>query len=229
MMGSPENEEHRDDDEGPQHKVCIEKDFWLSDTEITQEQWIKEYGYTNSMFKTATRPVEKVSWDDVQDFIKKLNSKKEGHFRLPSEAEWEYSARAGTTDAFFTGKCITVNQANYDGRSLNPFDEFKGCNTVSRTGISPELTSLVHGYSPNNWGLYNMVGNVWEWVEDCWDDNYHHTPINGAAMETGDCTRHTIRGGSWNSFPADIRSAARTPAYHDTKLEWIGFRIARDL
>lgn len=211
MMGSPANELGRDDDEGPQHRVSIGK-FALGQFEVTQGQWKALMGSNPSGFKDCGDecPVERVSWDDAQEYVKKLNAKTGKTYRLPSEAEWEYAARAGTTTAYAFGATLSGSQAN----SLE-----------SKIG----KTVRVGSYSANNFGLSDMHGNVYEWVHDCWHDNYQGAPTDGRAWETG-CngeTRRVLRGASWDSFPGILRSANRyrfTPDFRDYNF---GFRIAR--
>ena len=161
MMGSPSGEPKRDSDER-QHKVTLTNGFYMGTTEITQIQWREIMGSNPSKFKGDNRPVEKVSWNDCREFIRKLNQQEGGNkYRLPTEAEWEYACRAGTTTPFFTGSCISTDQANYDGNPPMP-----GCSK----GRYRKKTIDVASFSPNNWGLYDMHGNVCEWCQDRFGD-----------------------------------------------------------
>ncbi|MCB1023316.1 MAG: formylglycine-generating enzyme family protein, partial [Acidobacteria bacterium] len=156
MMGSPDGEAERDPDEGPLREVTIGKDLWIGKYEVTQEEYEKVMGETPSAFRDCPRcPVENVSWDNAQEFIKKLNAMDSKYiYRLPSEAEWEYAARAGSKTPTAFGNDLSSKQANFDGR--HPF------------GSAPEQPRLitktvpVGSYQPNAWGLYDMHGNVWE-------------------------------------------------------------------
>jgi len=176
MMGSNDG----DSDEKPVHRVYISS-FQMGKYEVTQSQWESVMGSNPSSFKGANRPVEQVSWDDVQKFIRKLNSQTGDHFRLPTEAEWEYAVRAGTTTPFSTGRCISTSEANYDGHYL-----YSGC----PKGESRGKTLPVGSFSPNEFGLYDMHGNVREWVQD-WYGSYS----SGAATDPTGPRSGRLRGG----------------------------------
>jgi len=164
-------------------------------------------------------PVEQVSWSDIQEYIQKLNQKTGQRYRLPSEAEWEYAARAGTQSVFWWGDSVSTVQANYDGT----YSYYGG-----PTGTYQKTTLPVNSYEPNPFGLYNVHGNVSEWVQDNWHDSYSGAPTDGSAWETGgDQDRRVLRGGSWLDRPVDLRSARRfgySPAYSEVNA---GFRLAR--
>ena len=216
MMGSPSNEPERNDDE-LRHKVTISKSFYLQATEVTQGQWKAVMGDNPSDFKNCGNdcPVEKVSWDDIQQFIKKLNRMTGKKYRLPTEAEWEYACRAGTTTPFNTGRCLLTNEANYDGNS-----PLKGCSK----GKYREKTMPVASFSPNAWGLYDMHGNVWEWCSDWYGDYPTGSVVDPVGLSGG--SDRVRRGGSWINNAGDCRSAHRyylTPGYRVSNL---GLRLA---
>ncbi len=215
LMGSPAGEGQYVD-EAPQHTVKL-KSFALGQTEVTQKQWRQVMGGDppELYFKGCDDcPVESVSWNDIQKFLKKLNGKTGKRYRLPSESEWEYAARAGTTTAFGTGNTITAEQANFDAGQGNGRGE----------------PVLVGSFKPNAFGLYDMHGNVWEWVEDCWHSDYTGAPQNGRAW-VGRCTEdnRVLRGGSWISLAEYLRSAVRSRSPLFNRHRGFGFRVARTL
>jgi formylglycine-generating enzyme required for sulfatase activity len=227
MMGSPDNEPERDADEGPQHEVCVEP-FEIGKYEVTFADWdacVADGGCApvsdDEGWGRGRHPVINISWQEAHDYIRWLNSSGgQVGYRLPSEAEWEYAARAGTTTPFSTGDCITTDQANFDGTF-----EYGKC--PPPTDVDLHRTQPVGSYPPNPWGLYDMHGNVNEFVVDCWNEGYTGAPADGSAWEEGNCTRRVLRGGSWQGYPGYLRSAYRCrsgPAFgHRT----IGFRLAR--
>ncbi|MFM8331237.1 MAG: SUMF1/EgtB/PvdO family nonheme iron enzyme [Candidatus Methylumidiphilus sp.] len=226
QMGCGPNEAGCDNDEKPRHAVRVPA-FALGKTEVTQGQWKAVMGSNPSNFKNCgdNCPVENVSWNDVQTFIAKLNAQTADGYRLPSEAEWEYAARAGTTTAFSTGDCISTTQANYDGTS-----DYNGCG--AKTGVYLEKTQPVGSYPANPWGLHDMHGNVREWVQDCWHDSYQGVPTDGSAWDGGaDCadSRRVLRGGSWYGYPRYLRSANRDRIDTGDRDYYVGFRLARTL
>ncbi|MBF0226022.1 MAG: formylglycine-generating enzyme family protein [Desulfobacterales bacterium] len=217
IMGSPENEIGRDEDES-QHKVTISKSFYMQTTEVTQGQWKAVMEGNPSLFSNCGDdcPVEMVSWEDCQLFISKLNAM-ENHnlYRLPTEAEWEYSARAGTTTALPNGD-ITVTDCNYDS-NLDKIGWY--CYN------SGSKTHPVAQKQANLWGLYDMHGNVWEWCSD-WYDSYPSTVvIDPTGASTG--PSRVIRGGDWNDDALYCRSAYRGYDSPSPRISSIGTRLVR--
>jgi len=207
------------DDEIPQRRVNI-KNFWLGRHEVTQAQWHEVMATSPSSFGGCAQcPVDSVNWDLAQDFIKRLNAKNDGFtYRLPTEAEWEYAARAGTTTQFAFGDSLIAEQANFDG--AGPYGE------NAAKGQFLKQTTTVGSYQPNNWGLYDMHGNVYEWVEDIKSDNYLDLPTDGSANLTkGDATMRVLRGGSWKDLGWFCRPFIRWNNEHGASNAEIGFRI----
>ncbi|MDQ6979805.1 MAG: formylglycine-generating enzyme family protein, partial [Mariprofundaceae bacterium] len=159
-----------------------------------------------SNFKGDNRPVEQVSWDDVQRYLKKLGRA----YRLPSEAEWEYAARAHATTAYSWGNAIGKNRANCDGCGSQWDDT---------------TTAPVGSFSANDFGLYDMHGNVWEWNADCWHGSYAGAPSDGAVWLSGTCKGRVLRGGSWHINPRHLRSANRYGLITGGRINYIGFRV----
>ena len=179
LMGSPEKEPGKVADESPQHEVTLTQGFYMQTTEVTQRQWKAVMGSNPSYFKNCGDdcPVENVSWDDAQEFIKKLNQKEgKSEYRLPAEAEWEYAARAGTATPFAFGKCLSTDEANYDGNS-----PIAGC----AKGIYREKTLPAGSLKANAWGLYDMHGNVWEWCRDWYGEYPAGSVTNPEGSSTG--------------------------------------------
>jgi formylglycine-generating enzyme required for sulfatase activity len=210
-MGSPSNEVGRDNDEGPVHHVTISKAFYMGKYEVTQKQWRDVMGTSPSYFTGDDLPVERVSWDDVQQFIQKLNEK-EGtrKYRLPSEAEWEYAARAGTTTRYSFG----------DDESVLGDYAWYNANSGSKT-------HEVGQRKPNLYGLYDMHGNVWEWVQDNWHADYNGAPTDGSSWESG--SNRVFRGGSWYNYAGGCRSAFRYDGDPGGRSGDLGFRLLRIL
>jgi len=207
-MGSSLNEDY-DKDEGPVHRVKIPKAFHMGRYEVTQKQWREVMGYDPSYFKGDNLPVEQVSWNDVQEFIKKLNEKESTNkYRLPSEAEWEYAARADTTTRYSFGD---------DESKLGDYAWYLDSKTHE-----------VGKKKPNPWGLYDMHGNVWEWVQDVYHNNYNGAPIDGSAWEV-DGSERVFRGGGWKDGARGCRSADRDKVYPGYRPSNLGFRLLRDL
>ncbi len=221
MMGSPGDEPGRDVDEGPQHLVRFAQGFWLAETACTQALWQAVMGENPSRFKGEELPVERVSWYEVQKFIKQVNRDYPGLvLRLPSEAEWEYGCRAGTSTPFWFGAELTTDRANYDGRS-----PYAGGKKGERRGKTVE----VKRFQPNSWRLYQVHGNVWEWCADPWHDTYEGAPDDGRAWEKdGDSERAVLRGGSWINNGWVLRSAFRLRDHRAGIIgDSRGFRLAR--
>lgn len=227
-MGSPAGEASRDADEGPQHEVRIERPFALGRFEVTFAEWdacVAAGGCAGHVpddqgWGRDTRPVVDVSWDDAQAYLRWLGEKTGQEYRLPSEAEWEYAARAGTATTFSTGATITTDQANFNGNRT-----YGG----SRKGVFREQTLPVGSFAANPFGLHDMHGNVYEWVEDCSNAGYDGAPADGNAWTEGDCSRRVFRGGSWGDRPAAVRSAVRETGNADLRMAIIGLRVARTL
>ncbi len=213
MMGSPSDEEGKMDREGPVHKVTIEESYYLAKFEVTQEQWREVMGSNPSYFKGDDLPVEQVSWNDAQEFIEKLNEKEgTNKYRLPSEAEWEYACRAGTTTRYYFG----------DGESkLGDYAWYRD--------NSDQKTHLVGQKKPNPWGLYDMHGNVWELCQDRYHSYYYGAPSYGGAWESGSSSDRVLRGGGWNGDAWRCRSASRSYYVPVYRRRFLGFRVLRKL
>ena len=221
LMGSPPDEKPKVKDDEKQHEVRISKPFYLQATEVSQGQWERIMGNNPSHFKDCGDdcPVERVSWNDAQKFISKLNQMEGTNtYRLPSEAEWEYACRAGTTTPFFTGWCISTDQANYSGTI-----RLKNC----PRGEYRQKAIKVGSFQPNAWGLYDMHGNVYEWVQDRYGDYPSKTVVNPRGPTKGNY--RVFRGGMWGGSAGFARSANREYGGPGYRIGSIGFRVARDL
>ncbi len=222
MMGSPSGEKDRNSSESPQHQVNV-PGFFMGKYEVTQAQYQAIMGTNPARFKGENRPVEQVSWNDAVEFCKRLSEKTGREYRLPSEAEWEYAARAGTTTPFYFGETLTTDLANYNGDytyASEPKGEYR------------QQTTPVGSFPPNAFGLYDMHGNVWEWCLDDWHNNYEGAPTDGSAwLDNNDNLSQrqgnaVLRGGSWGSYPKYCRSAYRyfNPGRVNI-FNFIGFRV----
>jgi formylglycine-generating enzyme required for sulfatase activity len=224
MMGSPESEAGRRVDEGPQRKSTVAKPFAVAKFEVTLAEWdacVAANSCKNNPrdqgWGRGIRPAINVSWDDIiKDYLPWLSRKTGKSYRLLTETEWEYAARAGTTTPFSTGRIITTDQANFDGNLT-----YGG----SAKGQQRRKSVEVGSFQPNAFGLYDMHGNVWEWVEDCYRDSYAGAPTDSSAVG---CSR-VLRGGSWSSAPGELRSANRRRELPDNRNSLFGFRLARTL
>jgi formylglycine-generating enzyme required for sulfatase activity len=227
QMGSPEDEPERSSDESPRHPVRLAP-FAIGQTEATFAQY--------DAFCTATgrqppddngwgrgqRPVINVSWEDAVAYAVWLSKETGAAYRLPTEAEWEYAARAGTTTPFWTGRCITTDQANYDGNY-----DYAVCGT--NTGVYRQATVPVGSLPANPWGLHEVHGNVWEWVQDRYHDSYQGAPTDGRAWEAGGSSARVVRGGSWYGNSRGIRAAIRFDGDPELRSFNLGLRLARTL
>ena len=217
-MGAPAGEEGRSDNEGPQHSITV-PEFWLGKYAVTQSQYQAVMGTNPSHFTEngANCPVEQVSWHEAVAFCKKLSQQAGRTYRLPSEAEWEYACRAGTTTPFHFGATITADLVNYDGN----YTYGNG-----PTGVYRKQTREVGSFSPNAFGLYDMHGNVWEWCADHWHGNYDGAPIDGTAwLSSDESARRLLRGGSWYLYPRYCRSANRIRNLPESRSSSVGFRV----
>jgi formylglycine-generating enzyme required for sulfatase activity len=225
MMGSPATEKGRSRDyyEGPQHRVTIARPFAVSRFDVTFADWDacvgvggcpQEGGAGDAGWGRGAQPVFYVNWDDAQAYVAWLSKMTGKAYRLLTEAEWEYAARAGTTTAYYWGDEIGKNNAN--------------CNRCGSRWDNRQ-TSPVGSFKHNAFGLYDMAGNVWQWVQDCYYENYNGAPTDGSEWTARDCKFRVVRGGSWGSGPQDLRSASRrgdTPVGRDL---FLGFRVGRTL
>jgi formylglycine-generating enzyme required for sulfatase activity len=220
-MGSPANEEHRYDDENPLHEITIAKPFAVSKFDVTFADWDACYAVggcpyaSDSGFGREKRPVINVSWEDAQQYVAWFARMTGRPYRLLTEAEWEYAARAGTTTAYFWGDQIGVGNANCNGGCGSQWDN--------------RQTAPVGSFAANKFGLYEMHGNVWQWVQDCYHSSYTGAPTDGSAWLDGDCSRRLRRGGGWSYSPWILRSANRGADSPLNRSGFVGFRIARTL
>ena len=220
-MGSPPNEKGRYDEEGPQHKVVFAESFAVSKFEVTFDEWDACVAYgdcdprvSDTGFGRGQKPVINVTWDDARRYVAWLSRMTGEPYRLLSEAEWEYAARAGSDKAYSWGDEIGKGNANCNGCG-NSWDA--------------KQTAPVGSFDPNQFGLYDLHGNVWEWVEDCYQDNYNGAPTDGTAWTAGDCSRRVDRGGSWDGLPGVLRSAFRGRNTTGGRGSNLGFRVGRTL
>ncbi len=237
MMGSPASEAGRVSTEGPRHQVRV-KSFAIGKYEVTVGEFaafVKDSGHDaatscwlwngiklversdrswkNPGFSQTNRhPVTCVSWKDAQAYVSWLSRKTGKRYRLPSEAEWEYATRAGTATARYWGGHLGRNNAN--------------CNNCGSRWDGKQ-TAPVGSFRPNGFGLHDVLGNVWEWVEDCWNSNYGGAPSDGRAWKSGDCGKRVHRGGPWNDGPRFVRSAYRSGIDAGFRNFSNGFRVAR--
>ncbi len=216
VMGSPESEKNRDGDE-QQHRVRITKPFYLGVHEVTQEQYQRVMGENFSLFKGTNLPVEKVSWAEAVAFCERLRIKDGKVYRLPTEAQWEYACRAGTTTAFHYGDSLGSAQANFDGNS--PYgDAAKGPNL--------QRTTAVGSYAPNKWGLYDMHGNVYEWCQDWYDHSYYARSAREDPRGPPRGFSRVYRGGCWLDRAELCRSAYRSGFVPTARFSNLGFRVS---
>ncbi len=215
VMGSPATEAGRGRDEGPQREVSMSP-IAIGKYEVTFAQWdtclagggCGGFSPPDNGWGRGARPVTGVSWNDAQAYLDWLNQQTGGlRYRLASEAEWEYAARAGAADAYAFGPRVTATQATFRARQTTPVGE----------------------HDANAWALFDMHGNVGEWVEDCYVANYNAAPIDGAAVQANNCARHVYRGGGFSDQAQILRAAARQSAPADRRVATIGFRVARTL
>jgi formylglycine-generating enzyme required for sulfatase activity len=221
MMGSPETEKDRSDDEGPQHKVRIPKPFAVARFELTFDEWDACAAHGNCDPHVSTggwgrgrQPVINVSWDAAQRYVEWLSRVTGQSYRLLTEAEWEYAARARTTTAYYWGDRIGKKNANCDGCS-SQWDS--------------KQPAPVGSFVANAFGLYDMAGNVWQWVQDCYHGDYNGAPRDGSAWTSRDCSRRVLRGGSWGNIPRVLRSANRNWDSSVDRGNSFGFRVGRTL
>ena len=223
QMGSPEGQGYND--ERRQHRVTVSP-FLMGRYAVTQAQWQavsalpkveRDLESDPSSFKGTERPVEKISWDDAVEFCRRLTAYSGREYRLPSEAEWEYGCRAGTTTAFHYGETLTSEIANYNASNTygsGPKGEYR------------RETTAVGSFPANAFGLYDMHGNVLEWCQDYWHDSYAGAPSDGSAwIEGEDASGRLLRGGSWGSIPGNCRSAVRYGHARDSRDTVVGFRV----
>lgn len=205
--------------EGPVHEITIAEPFYMGRREVTFDEWDACVNEGGCQYRPADRgqgrglrPVSDLAWSDAKAYTAWLSRKTGRVYRLPTEAEWEYAARAGTKTAYYWGNAIEKDRANCAGCNTQPLNK-----TVA-TGTFP----------PNAFGLLDMAGNAAEWVEDCWDGSYKSAPRDGSAHTTPDCRERVLRGGSFNNDQRFVRTAARFKYDYDVRYYTNGFRVVRE-
>jgi len=224
-MGSSPNEPYRGSSE-VRHKVTISKPFYMQATEVTVKQWHSIMGRRMMVSQKGAdnMPVVRVSWFDCMKFIKRLNRLGQGKYRLPTEAEWEYAARAGTSTAYSWGDTIDCEKAMYGNNSL----KYDLCQLYIRSiGLQIDHPAPVKTYIPNPWGLYDVHGNVWEWCMDWYGDYKKNPAIDPNGPESG--TMRIRRGGSWFKYGQSCRSSNRSFGHPATRYRTTGFRLVREI
>ncbi len=227
MMGSPADEAERLDNEGPQHRVTIARPFAIGRYEVTFDQWDEcvadggcDHRPDDEGWGRGQRPVIYVNLHDVRQYTDWLSQKTGETYRLPSEAEWEYAARAGTTTPFHFGSTISPAQANYNGNFT-----YGG----GPEGADRQQTLPAGSFPANGFGLHDVHGNAWEWVQDCSFVGYDGAPTDGTAWRTANCEMHVIRSGSSHYGPGLVRSASRIGVSALHRVIYYGFRVAKTL
>ncbi len=226
-MGAPDGEFGRDEAETPQVDITIAKPFAIGVYEVTYDDWAACIadggcgGYTPSDlgWGKGRRPLINVSVEDAKQYLAWLSEETGTTYRLPSEAEWEYAARAGKAEPFHTGGLITADQANFNGQY--PYNN-------APKGVYRSRTTTVGSFAANDFGLYDLHGNVWEWTEDCWRSSHSGVPENGEPVG-GSCSSRVLKGGAWNAGAWRLRSAFRKAGENSLRKFDTGFRVARDL
>ena len=238
------------DDEWPIHIVVISRPLVIGKYEVTKFEFsvfveASAYSTENSCrylakvgwgegvswiypgFRQTDRdPVVCVNWEDAKAYVAWLSQETGETYRLPSEAEWEYAARAGVADRYFFGNSVRM-LCKY-GNGVDASSNFKWQNKKCKDGYGAR-TAPVGSFLPNKFGLYDTIGNVWEWLEDCWNDNYIGAPADGTSWNTGDCSMRGTRGGSWLNDPRFLRSAHRNSLYYTYRKYNTGFRVVREI
>ncbi len=228
-MGSPASEKGRSSNEGPVHKVDIAYRYAVGKHEVTFAEWdacvadggCRQYKARDHGLGRGNKPVIDVTWIHAKAYTIWLSGKTGKEYRLLSEAEWEYAARAGTKTPYWWGPAANHEYSNY-GKD-------KCCGSEVRGRDQWEMTAPVGSFPPNAFGIHDMLGNVWEWVEDCWQETYDVTPRDGAPTKDGNCNVRVMRGGAWSSMPVKLRVAHHDAYPPDDRGEFIGFRIARSM
>lgn len=219
IMGSPESEEWHNQNEGPLHEVTIAKPFAVGKFTVTFDEWdactaAGACGEAlDSGWGRGNRPVN-VNWDEAHRYVGWLSRVSGKPYRLLSEAEWEYSARAGTTTRYWWGNEIGEGNANCDG---------------CKSQWDGKQTAPVNSFKPNPFGLYQTQGNVWQWVQDCYKGDYEDAPRDGSANPAVDCADRVLRGGAWIFAPRNLRAAQRVGVHSDFGASFFGFRLARKI
>jgi formylglycine-generating enzyme required for sulfatase activity len=227
-MGSPKGESGHWAGEAPRHRVSFAQAFAVGAHEVTFAEWdacvadggCNGYRPDDAGWGRNARPVMFVNWTDAKAYANWLSQKTGLAYRLLSEAEWEYVARGGQTTPFFFGEKIATDQANFDGNFRY------GAQTK---GVYRQMTMPTGSFPHNAFGIHDAHGNVWEWVEDCWNESYEGAPSDGAAWLEGRCDFRVLRGGSWNTAPGVLRSAHRGRFKVSSKENYLGFRVARSV
>jgi formylglycine-generating enzyme required for sulfatase activity len=228
IMGSPNDEMYRENNEGPQHRVTFARSFAVGRFAVTFDEWdaclaeggCSGYSPHDGGWGRGRRPVIYVSWNDVNAYVDWLSRKTGKAYRLLSEAEREYVARAGTTTPYWWGTSISTRLANYSTSNTDG-------GAAGRD--NQQQTVPVDLFQPNPWGLYQVHGNVWEWTEDCYHSDYKGSPSDGSAWTSGDCSSRVVRGGGWSDPPGHLRSASRASVGASDWDGLDGFRLARTL
>lgn len=216
-MGSPKSESERSSVEGPRHEITLTKPFAAGIYEVTFAEWdacvaaggCGGHRPNDRGWGRGDLPVGNVSWQDAQGYVDWLSGVTGHSYRLLSESEWEYAARAGTSGRYHWGSEMSPEKANYGEKVGQP--------------------SPVGSYPPNDFGLHDVHGNMWEWVGDCWNSGYAGAPADGSVWTAGNCAGRVLRGGSWINVPRNLRSAFRLRYDVESRLSYVGFRVARDL
>lgn len=244
LMGSPPSGDWRFADEEPQQRVTVLAAFAIGVYEVTFAEWdacvgdggCRDYRPADEGWGRGRRPVTNVSWEDARHYTQWLSEETGEFYRLPSEAQWEYAARAGTQTARYWGEDAAeqCRYANGFDRNLAAIDQ-RGLSLFDRLGVNPAScsdgqgkgTAPVGSYAPNAFGLYDVIGNLTEWTDDCWNEGHAGRPENEEVRGSGDCSRRVLRGGTWGYPVESLRSAYRASFELDHRDNGLGFRVIR--